>query len=62
MAPTILVTSFSITLQVKEFLVPIAGDSPLIFVLPERKDSAIFWISKIFRNRIGCSKELAREL
>lgn len=59
-APSFCGTGSSLTLQVKEFLAPTAGNPLSMFVLPKSTDSTIFWISKSLRNRIGGSQELAR--
>lgn len=60
--PLSLITSSSVTSQVKVFCVPNVEDPLSISVLSESTDSAIFWISKSFKNSTGYSKKLAREL
>lgn len=55
-----LVTSSCVTSPVKESVATVAADPLSVFVLPKSTDSPILQISKSFKSRIVCSKELAR--
>ena len=57
---TSLVTSSSVTSPVKESEATVAADPLSIFVLPKSTESPILQISKSFKSRIVCRKELAR--
>lgn len=55
-----LVTSSCVTSPVKESVATVAADPLSIFVLPKSTHSPILQISKSFKSRTVCSKELAR--